>query len=183
MGFRRSKDTGIAHSSKDLALHDHIEKEAQEELDAHLEPEPDAKPRRFSKPSKPESKPHDHKKAHRPIKPSDTEPSYPEPSRQSQPYFNSHAKAYPKSPSGSMFADIDAPDRLSDTATSAITALILLCVFLFWGWRYQVRQRTLRAEKEIAVIIGDICSMSSIPLHPSPFSRVLFAPVSSSLRS
>ena len=231
MGFRRSKDTGLALNSrdtdlalnnKDITLHAEIEKDAQEELDSHLEPEaktkakakpqpkhpleldshlePEAKPKtkpqrplkldshlepkiktkpqpqRPSKSAKPEPKVHDHMKAHRPIKSSKSDESEkPGPSRQSQPYQQNYAKAHPKSTSGPMFADIEAPDRLSDTATSAVTALILLCVFLVWGWRYQARQRTLRAEKEIAVIIGEICGMSSTLC--SFFSLATFPPL------
>ena len=226
MGFRRSKDnglalnsrdTGLALNNKDITLHAEIEMDAQEELDSHLQAEvkmkplrhleldsplkpevkikpqrpleinsplkPEVKtkpkrplelepplkpevvstkPQRPSKSAKPEPKAHDHKKAHRPIKSSTFEESEKaEPSRQSQPYQQSYAKAHPKSTSGPMFADIEAPDRLSDTATSAVTALILLCVFLVWGWRYQARQRTVRADKEISVIIGEICGMYS----------------------
>jgi hypothetical protein len=241
MGFRRSKDAGLALSSggdtglalnnKDITLHAEIEKDAQEELDSHLEaevktkpqrmeldsnrkselktkpqrpselefhlepkvkPKPQrleldpqlksevkTKPQRTSKPAKPEPKVHDHMKAHRPIKFSKPDESEkPEPSRQSQPYQQSYAKTHPKSTSGPMFADIEAPDRLSDTATSAVTALILLCVFLVWGWKYQARQRTFRAEKEISVIIDEICGMSStlcsfFPLVASPSSLLL----------
>jgi hypothetical protein len=224
MGFRRNKDAGLALSSggdtglalnnKDITLHAEIEKDAQEELDSHLEaelktkpqrpselvfhlepkvkPKPQrleldpqfksevkTKPQRTSKPAKPEPKVHDHMKAHRPIKSSKPDESEkPEPSRQSQPYQQSYAKTHPKSTSGPMFADIEAPDRLSDTATSAVTALILLCVFLVWGWKYQARQRTFRAEKEISVIIDEICGMSStlcsfFPLVASPSSPLV----------